>query len=405
MNAWLTSRGKVAEALTQVLPKLMPPKLETKLRGNDGFKLLNGKAKWTRVRFGDVVSNLNETEGDPAAAGLKRFVGLEHLEPGSLHIRAWGNLADGTTFTRRCRLGQVLFGKRRAYQRKVTVAEFDAVVSGDIYVLAPKNRRLIPEFLPFLCRSERFFQHAIGTSAGSLSPRTNWRSLASFEFALPPLDQQRSIAEILWALDAQIVAFQTLRGSLETLRKSLFGPNLSGFESKSLREVVEFADGRRVPLNEKERASRKGPYPYYGASGVIDRVDDYIFDEPLILLSEDGFNLVNRTTRVAFKVSGKIWVNNHAHVLRPKAGINIDYLVDYLESISLEPFITGTYQRKLNKSECERIPVPVPPPQIQSEIADKIRSIEKSATGIDTHMQAARGLLGDLQNSIVEKWI
>jgi type I restriction enzyme, S subunit len=100
----------------------------------------------------------------------------------------------------------VLFGKRRAYQRKVAVAEFEAVVSGDIYVLAPKDlcvpQRLLPELLPFLCLSERFFQHAVGTSAGSLSPRTNWSSLASFEFDLPPLDQQRRIAEILWAVDA-----------------------------------------------------------------------------------------------------------------------------------------------------------------------------------------------------------
>lgn len=159
---------------------------------------------WKRVRFGDVVENLNETERAPAEAGIERFIGLEHLEPGSLHIRTWGNVADGTTFTRRCRSGQMLFGKRRAYQRKVAIAEFDAVVSGDIYVFAPKNDRLLPELLPFLCMSERFFQHAVGTSAGSLSPRTNWSSLASFEFDLPSLDQQRRIAEILWAVDNNI---------------------------------------------------------------------------------------------------------------------------------------------------------------------------------------------------------
>jgi len=87
----------------------------------------------------------------------------------------------------------------------VAVAEFDAVVSGDIYVLAPKDDRvLLPELLPFLCLSERFFQHAVGTSAGSLSPRTNWSSLANFEFELPPLDQQRRILEILRAVDETI---------------------------------------------------------------------------------------------------------------------------------------------------------------------------------------------------------
>jgi type I restriction enzyme S subunit len=177
------------------------PSLE-KLKTNPDWALLPlfDRTGWMRVRFGEVVENCNET-CNPGEAGLERFVAMEHLEPGSLHIRSWGNVADGTTFTRRCRPGQVLFGKRRAYQRKVAVAEFEAVVSGDIYVLAPKDDRLLAELLPFLCLSERFFQHAVGTSAGSLSPRTNWSSLASFEFDLPPLDQQRRIAEILWAVD------------------------------------------------------------------------------------------------------------------------------------------------------------------------------------------------------------
>ena len=110
---------------------------------------------WSRVRFGDVVENCNET-CDPESAGIDRFIAMEHLEPGSLHVRSWGDVSEGTTFTRRCRPGQVLFGKRRAYQRKIAVAEFEAVVSGDIYVLGPKNDRLIPELLPFLCLSERF---------------------------------------------------------------------------------------------------------------------------------------------------------------------------------------------------------------------------------------------------------
>ena len=171
------------------------------------------------VRFGEVVENLNET-CDPGEAGLERVIAMEHLEPGSLHIRAWGNVADGTTFTRRCRPGQLLFGKRRAYQRKVAVAEFDAVVSGDIYVLAPKGDRLLPELLPFLCLSERFFQHAVGTSAGSLSPRTNWSSLASFEFDLPPLDQHSRIAEILWAVDEALQQAIALAKSVENAKSA-----------------------------------------------------------------------------------------------------------------------------------------------------------------------------------------
>ena len=205
------------------------------LKTNPNWALLPlfDRMSWTRVRFGDVVMNCNET-CDPEAAGLERLVAMEHLEPGSLHVRNWGNVADGTTFTRRCRPGQVLFGKRRAYQRKVAVAEFEAVVSGDIYVLAPKDDRLLPELLPFLCLSERFFQHAVGTSAGSLSPRTNWSSLASFEFDLPPLDQQGRIAEILWAVDATSQANEIQQKATEEYRACFL---LKAFESLSDNQV------------------------------------------------------------------------------------------------------------------------------------------------------------------------
>src|SRR5688572_29904121 len=89
---------------------------------------------WQWVRFGDVAHNVKVTESNPKEAGLERYVGLEHLEPRDLRIRSWGNIADGTTFNRVFRAGQVLFGKRRAYQRKAAVAHFDGICSGDIYV-------------------------------------------------------------------------------------------------------------------------------------------------------------------------------------------------------------------------------------------------------------------------------
>ena len=112
---------------------------------------------------------------------------MEHMDPGELGIERWGDVADGTTFTRVVTPGQTLFGKRRAYQRKVAYAEFDAICSGDIYTFEAIDGELVPELLPFLVQSERFFDHALGTSAGSLSPRTNWRDLANFEFDLPPV--------------------------------------------------------------------------------------------------------------------------------------------------------------------------------------------------------------------------
>src|SRR6056297_3587011 len=102
-------------------------------------------AGWTTVAFGDVVQLSKKRSSDPEADGYERYFGLEHIDPGELRIRRWGNIADGVAFTSVCEPGQVLFGKRRAYQRKVAVADFSGVCSGDIYVLEPKGDALLPE--------------------------------------------------------------------------------------------------------------------------------------------------------------------------------------------------------------------------------------------------------------------
>lgn len=160
------------------------------------------------MKFGDVVRLSKARCADPLAEGIERYVGLEHMEPGDLRIRTWGNVADGVTFTSVFKPGQVLFGKRRAYQRKVAVANFSGVCSGDIYVMESQNAdALLPELLPFICQTDAFFDHAVGTSAGSLSPRTNWASLAEFEFALPSTrDNQIQLVAVLSALQDSIDA-------------------------------------------------------------------------------------------------------------------------------------------------------------------------------------------------------
>lgn len=179
------------------------------------------KPGWKRVKFGDVVRLNTDRCADPATAGIERYIGLEHIEPEDLRIRRWGLVAEGTTFTNRFQPGQVLFGKRRAYQRKVAVADFEGVCSGDIYVFEPKDERLLPELLPFLCQTERFFEYAVGTSAGSLSPRTNWTQLANYEFALPPLEEQQRIVELLQEYESVIEAYNAAETALETLRLAL----------------------------------------------------------------------------------------------------------------------------------------------------------------------------------------
>jgi type I restriction enzyme S subunit len=169
---------------------------------------------WQKIEFGDIARNLTTAVKDPLLEGIERYVGLEHIEPGNIHIKSWGNVVDGTTFTRVFYKGQVLFGKRRAYQRKAAIAEFDGICSGDILVFKANEMYVVSELLPFIVQSDKFFDYAIKTSAGSLSPRTKFKDLAKLKFKLPPLDEQKRLAGLLWSVDEVIKAYRKTVGLL-----------------------------------------------------------------------------------------------------------------------------------------------------------------------------------------------
>lgn len=146
-----------------------------------------------------------------------------------------------------------------------------------------------------------------------------------------------------------------------------------------VRHLFRNLDGCRIPLSAEERSYRQGDYDYYGASGIIDHIDDYIFDEPLVLIGEDGANLLLRSTPLAFVATGKYWVNNHAHVMRPLHD-SPHYWAAALNVIDYTPLIVGSAQPKLTQGDLADVPLPVPPP---AEIAAICAYIEREAKGID----------------------
>lgn len=221
------------------------------------------KPGWRRVKFGDVVRLSKARSQDPLADGIERYVGLEHLEPGDLRIRSWGSVADGVTFTSVFQPGQVLFGKRRAYQRKVAMADFSGVCSGDIYVLETKDAQvLLPELLPFICQTDAFFDHAVGTSAGSLSPRTNWMSLSDFEFALPSIEEQIEIKQLMEAFETTIEELKVAVLALHELRASLAVAHFSEREDRVLIPCAELISNGLLSL-------QTGPF------GTVLKASDY----------------------------------------------------------------------------------------------------------------------------------
>lgn len=159
------------------------------------------RSGWEIVKFGDVVTEVKNTS-PRSNDEIQYVIGLDHIDPLDIHIRRWDSPDKGTTFTRQFKKGQVLFGRRRAYQRKAALAEFDGICSGDIIVMEAKPEMLEPSLLPFLVHSEAFYRWAVSTSAGSLSPRTKFKHLAEFEFKLPPLSVQKEISDLLKSMDS-----------------------------------------------------------------------------------------------------------------------------------------------------------------------------------------------------------
>ncbi|KGU63698.1 type I restriction modification DNA specificity domain protein [Burkholderia pseudomallei MSHR983] len=240
------------------------------------------------------------------------------------------------------------------------------------------------------------------------------------------LDEQKKIADCLFSLDELIKAetqkLDSLRIHKKGLMQQLFPregeavprlrfPEFRDAEKwgvKTLSAIAENLDNRRIPVTESNRI--KGAIPYYGASGVVDYIHDFIFDEDLLCVSEDGANLVARTTPIAFSISGKTWVNNHAHVLKFERRCVQKIVEDYLNLISLEDYLTGMAQPKLNRSMLDTIPVPIPVDESEQQaVADCLSSVDdliaaqrQKIDGLKTHKKGLMRQLFPVLNEVQE---
>jgi type I restriction enzyme S subunit len=190
--------------LTQVQPKF----------GN----LLNAK-NCKSVLFGEVSDCVEKH--DKQKDGIEHVIGLENIVPEDFKISTWSDIDKGTTFTKRFCKGDVLFGKRRSYLKKVAIAEFDGVCSGDILVFRANEKEILPELLPFYVSSEKFIEYAVSTSAGSLSPRTKWKDLSNFSFQIPNLETQKKIVKVLDLINNTIEQLKSQQALLKQLKNKL----------------------------------------------------------------------------------------------------------------------------------------------------------------------------------------
>lgn len=232
---------------------------------------------------------------------------------------------------------------------------------------------------------------------GAVVPKLTQKNLISIPVPLPPVELQERIVRELDKLNELIELKRKQLKDLETLAHSLFyetfgDPNHTPlFELKSFGSVSINLDSRRKPVAKHQREA--GLYPYYGASGIVDYVSDYIFDGEFLLISEDGANLITRSKPIAFIAKGKTWINNHAHVINFDNSSSKIYVLYYMNTLDFREKITGAAQPKLTQKALNEIFISWPPIQLQNEFAEKIEAIEEQKRLIESSISDLETLL------------
>ena len=389
---------------------------------------------WKLIRAKYLVREVNDrtTDGEEMLLSVSEYYGVkpreEVMEEGDFISRA-----ESLEGYKKCKKYDLIMNIMLAWKKGLGVTDWDGIVSPSYCVFRTNSDLLHPRYLHYLLRTDLYITEFRRNSTGIIDSRLRLypEEFLKIRIIKPPINKQKNIAIYL---DKKIKKFDNLiqkkQKMIELLKeersiivnkavKEGLNPNIrmkdSGIDGvgkipnhwdvKKIKYELDFFDHKRIPLSSEERGRMENRiYDYYGASGVIDKVDDYLFDDTLILIAEDGANLLLRNLPLAFIASGKFWVNNHAHILKPKTG-NIEYFVNILESLSYQPYITGAAQPKLSQENLGNILIPIPPLNEQKSIMNHIKretkQIDKTIIKIDSEIKLLEEFRATLISEVV----
>lgn len=365
--------------------------------------------RWPTKTLGEVLE-LSRERIEPAEHPDTPFnyIGLESIEGHSGKLLPYQSTpgAEIKSTKNIFHPGEILYGKLRPYLNKVHLASAEGICSTDIYVLRPRQRQIHPSFAANYLRSPSVLAVVSNAMAGANLPRIGQDALLGIPVPVPPLAEQERIVKLLDETDdlrkLRAQADRRTAALIPALFHQMFGDpatNSKGWPVKPFGELASNQDGRRKPVRASDRAKRKGKFPYYGASGIIDYVEAYLFDETALLIGEDGANLLARSTPIAFLAHGKYWVNNHAHVVTDNGNADLNYLCAALNLRDFADYVTGSAQPKLNQANLNRMPIQVPPVPLQKEFAQRVTEIR----GLEAEQAASGRRFDDLFQSLLHR--
>jgi len=360
----------------------------------------NLKPGWKRWRFEQMATNINVRIENPSESGMEHYVGLEHLDADSLKIHRWGTPNEVEATKLMFKKGDIIFGRRRAYQRKLGVAEFDGICSAHAMVLRAKPDVVLPDFLPFFMQSDLFMKRAVEISVGSLSPTINWKTMAVQEFLLPPIDEQVRLVHLLQAIERTSDSHLKVVRAADKLVRSL----LSNVLNQEWPVVDLGSAVHETQYGLSINAGSEGQYPMLRMMNIEDGlcVEN---DIKYVDLSDKDFEayrlvhgdvLFNRTN--SYELVGRTGVyeldGDHvfaSYLVRIKTNIERlepKFLTLYLNSDfgrrQVLAFATkAVSQANVNASNLLRVRLPLPPLDVQQQLLEEIakaKLAEKAAT-------------------------
>jgi type I restriction enzyme S subunit len=366
------------------------------------------RAGWRTVPFGEAVRNITERV-EPAAEDSDLYVGLEHLDSGSLTVRRWGSERELEKTKLRMRRGDVLFAKRNAYLKRVAIAPHDGLFSAHGMVLRANPDLMLHEYLPFLMQSDHFMERALQISVGSLSPTINWKTLAAEEFALPPLEEQRRLVDAMTASESAMESARRLLSAAVGVRSSLAEALILPGTVRKL--VLELGDGRLpdrwdlVTLGDLCSKVSDGPHhspnyvgadrgvPFLSTRNVL--VDEWSLgdvkhispsdhaafckrakpEQGDILYTKGGTTGIAKVNDLPFEFS--VWV--HVALLKVKRDLVCPHFLAFCLNTSTayyqsQMYTHGTSNRDLGLTRMVKIRMPLPPRGVQDEIVQKLNA-------------------------------
>lgn len=331
-----------------------------------------------RYKFDQIAFNSTDKK-KPVDEDKEHYIGLEHLDSGSLKVTRWGSEIAPKGEKLLMKKGDVLFGKRRAYQKKVAIAPFDGIFSAHGLVLRPKTDVIDPGFFPLFIASDYFLDAAIKISVGSLSPTINWRDLKDLEFDIPSLSVQKKLAKILWAINDTKGAYEQLIQETDELVKSqfieMFGdPKNAAAKPGMVKGEMLFslASGK---ANTIENLNDQYPYECYGGNGITGNSKNYLVKDPTIVIGRVGeyCGSVHMTSPFSWITDNAIYITDY-----DEKTINLEFLYRECQVMDFHRFAATVGQPKITQKPLLESFYIVPTMERQNQYVDIAEQSDKS---------------------------